>query len=543
MVLFLSNRLRRDKDRKDMADRILNLTLEIIYLLTGEDYTVVKKTSGERVTPSSRPDVSGGRSRNQNTMTEPSPPSLIPERKNNEKILDLTKQIIELLTGEGEGATGGKMEVTPGTEMYVSSGQQYKEEETPVDISPDGPTDHNVPTRCLTSGYYQGCQKQNPRIPQDYQGEDLPDIKVEVVAEEMCKEEEIPVDVGPDGCSEECGPQDCPRHLYPNDGILQVHQGEDVSGNKEAMNSIEEETYGSPDLQSKTAGIPGDISRDYSTGHMDGHVRLSPDCGSEDKSGASLDIPNTTPCLWNRELSSGHKMPFCLSESVHNGSATNMSPNSDCGIHRESLEEWPYSCLECGKSFKRKDHLKRHQRLHQDERPFSCSECGKGFNHISVLVEHQRIHTGERPFLCMECGKSFIYKRALFAHQKTHSGEKPFICLECGKRFTRKSILTDHEKIHTGEKPFLCLECGKSFTQRSVFVKHQTVHTGEKPFSCSECGRRFARKSGLLLHEKIHSGEKPFICSECDKRFTNKRALVRHQKIHTTEKPLGAETL
>ncbi|KAM3913803.1 uncharacterized protein RB166_018967 isoform 3-T4 [Leptodactylus fuscus] len=536
---FMTDQPRTDKDRKDMADRILKLTLEIIYLLTGEDYTVVKKTSGERVAPSSRPNVSGGRSRNQKTMTESPPPSLIPERKNNEKILDLTKQIIELLTGEGEDVTNVKVKETPGTEMCVSSGQQCKEEDMPVDISPDGPTDHNVPGRCLTAVYTQSWQEKNPRIPHDYQGEDLPDIKVEVVVEEMCecKEEEIPVHVGPDGCSEECDPQECPRHLYPNDGILQVHQAEDVSGIKDEATCIEEETYGSPDLQSKTEGIPGDISPDAFTRDTERHyLFLSRNCGSEGLSGTFLNDPSISQVFWNRDPLSGHKKPSpYLSKMVHETKSFSLSKHRRTLRAQENLR-----CIECGKSFTRKDHLKRHQRLHQDERPFSCSECGKGFNHFSVLVEHQRIHTGERPFLCMECGKSFIYKSALLVHQKIHTGEKPFICLECGKRFTRKSILTDHERIHTGEKPFLCLECGRSFTQRSVFVKHQRIHTGEKPFSCSECGKCFARKSCLLIHEKIHSGEKPFICSECGKQFTLKRNLVRHQKIHTREKPFAS---
>ncbi|KAG8550056.1 hypothetical protein GDO81_029102 [Engystomops pustulosus] len=79
-----------DKDRDRMAARILDLALEIISLITGEDYTVVKKSSGECVTPR----VSGGWT--QSPITEPPPHSLIHEQK----ILELTSRITELLSGE-----------------------------------------------------------------------------------------------------------------------------------------------------------------------------------------------------------------------------------------------------------------------------------------------------------------------------------------------------------------------------------------------------------------------------------------------------------
>ncbi|KAM3921460.1 gastrula zinc finger protein XlCGF66.1-like [Leptodactylus fuscus] len=83
-----------DKDK--MAEKILHLTLEILHQLTGEDYTVVKKTSSGRCqTP-----VSDGWGRTLNPIPGPPPHSLIQEEINGQKILELTNKIIELLTGE-----------------------------------------------------------------------------------------------------------------------------------------------------------------------------------------------------------------------------------------------------------------------------------------------------------------------------------------------------------------------------------------------------------------------------------------------------------
>ncbi|XP_077155008.1 gastrula zinc finger protein XlCGF53.1-like [Ranitomeya variabilis] len=91
MGLSFNDPLKMEQDRSHMAARILDLTLEIIYWITGEGHTVVK-TSGECVT--SR--VSGGRSRTPSGITEPPPHSLIHEQK----ILELTHRITELLSGE-----------------------------------------------------------------------------------------------------------------------------------------------------------------------------------------------------------------------------------------------------------------------------------------------------------------------------------------------------------------------------------------------------------------------------------------------------------
>ncbi|KAM8923995.1 gastrula zinc finger protein XlCGF66.1-like [Pelodytes ibericus] len=88
-----------EKDRDRMTDKILNLTLEILYLLTGEVYVSAEKPS--EPVPSSRSlHVSEGSCRTQISSTEPLPHSLIHQRDNDQKILELTNKIIQLLTGE-----------------------------------------------------------------------------------------------------------------------------------------------------------------------------------------------------------------------------------------------------------------------------------------------------------------------------------------------------------------------------------------------------------------------------------------------------------
>ncbi|XP_075207169.1 gastrula zinc finger protein XlCGF66.1-like [Anomaloglossus baeobatrachus] len=73
-----------DKDKEKMGERILHLTLEILFWLTGEDCTVVSEGWGRPLSPI--------------TGTPPHPP--IHEDINDQKILELTYKMIELLTGE-----------------------------------------------------------------------------------------------------------------------------------------------------------------------------------------------------------------------------------------------------------------------------------------------------------------------------------------------------------------------------------------------------------------------------------------------------------
>ncbi|KAM4031932.1 oocyte zinc finger protein XlCOF29-like [Anomaloglossus baeobatrachus] len=93
---FPTDLSKMDMDRENMAERIIHLTLEILFRLTGEDYTVVKKTSSERC----QDPVSEGWGRPLSPITGPPLHPLIHEDINDQKILELTHKMIELLTGE-----------------------------------------------------------------------------------------------------------------------------------------------------------------------------------------------------------------------------------------------------------------------------------------------------------------------------------------------------------------------------------------------------------------------------------------------------------
>ena len=161
---------------------------------------------------------------------------------------------------------------------------------------------------------------------------------------------------------------------------------------------------------------------------------------------------------------------------------------------------------------------------------FPCSYCEYSSDYKQHLIRHERIHNGDKPYKCNYCAKTFAKGTTLVDHERIHTGEKPFQCKYCDKSFAQRSALLRHERIHTGEKPFKCKHCNKSFKDRSTQVRHERIHTGEKPVKCTYCCKSFSNKYNLVQHERIHRGEKPYSCNHCNRSFTQNSSLTRHKK-------------
>ncbi|XP_075430794.1 gastrula zinc finger protein XlCGF66.1-like isoform X2 [Ascaphus truei] len=161
-----------NKDKRLMTEMILNHTLEIIYLLTREDYIVVRK-NGDRITDSSRPCVPEGFCRTQRPDMDHPTNSLIHERSNDkklmsEKILELTNKIIHLLTGEvpikcDDVAVYFSMEEWEYLEGHRESYKDVMENHQNLSTL-DESMRRNTPAGCRTPLCSPGCVNDDNRV-------------------------------------------------------------------------------------------------------------------------------------------------------------------------------------------------------------------------------------------------------------------------------------------------------------------------------------------------------------------------------------------
>ncbi|XP_054461508.1 zinc finger protein 79-like [Anoplopoma fimbria] len=169
-------------------------------------------------------------------------------------------------------------------------------------------------------------------------------------------------------------------------------------------------------------------------------------------------------------------------------------------------------------------------------------------NNDDVSVSGSRCRAGKKPLSCSECGKTFKKKTHLKIHMRSHTGEKPFSCSVCKKCFSQSGNLQKHMRIHTGGEPFSCSDCGKRVGSQESLKKHMKIHTEEKVFNCSLCCKKITGKCNLDEHMRKHTEEKRFSCSVCSQKFIwfyqlRKHKCVGHQssQLHQTEEDGEAE--
>uniref|UniRef100_A0A8C5WC94 C2H2-type domain-containing protein n=1 Tax=Leptobrachium leishanense TaxID=445787 RepID=A0A8C5WC94_9ANUR len=462
-----------DTARDLLSQRILDLTLEMIFLLTGEGHMVVKIR--ETVSDSSRHQISEGHSRSQSFNTEPPLHSGIDEQ-NHEKILELTNKIIRLLSGEVpircEDVTN-----------YVERHKDLYEDVMMEDHQPVITLDKSV------SGEFHppvslwdiGCENGSEIISNNVEKDLNKTRKRRAESATYTERESL--------ASEE-------RHV-PEKEIYPITEPTEYSpvDIKEEPTSCDEGNLTDPDMYEP----PEHTQTKWNIGEYL-KSNLNPVEINHSKSLIKSRKPGyriyPIDLLTHNSVYKGHSAPASEMGKVSYNDSDLVILETDC------REEPSFSNFYAENSSP--ESADDHQDLHTEE-PFSCPECGNCFSDHNALKKHQRLHKGMTQFKCTVCENYFTCASHLKAHKKIHTGEKTWICTECGKSFRCASQLAQHKRIHTGEKPFKCTDCGKCFADASNLGRHKMIHTGEKPFNCTECGKRFTRARSLADHKRIHT--------------------------------------
>ncbi|XP_023213048.1 zinc finger protein 90-like [Centruroides sculpturatus] len=159
-------------------------------------------------------------------------------------------------------------------------------------------------------------------------------------------------------------------------------------------------------------------------------------------------------------------------------------------------DEYKYSCDICNKHFKTKQYLPKHKLIHCKKSNIKgenecCDICGKRVLYGNGRLEiHKRTH---KTHACKICGKEFKWKAVLLKHEATHSEDRPFKCDICNKSYKRKEHLKSHHVTHTDERNYVCQVCNKRFKTKGTLIAHKIVHNNQFNHTSKICNKNFKR--------------------------------------------------
>ncbi|OCT63053.1 uncharacterized protein znf684.L [Xenopus laevis] len=374
-------------DNKPMTERIVNEALEVIYLLTGQEWTVVKKDSIQR----------GINQMNGEIPIKRGDVAVYFSMDEWEYLDEHRDRYLNLLMDEH----------LPFTQFKIP--EDWGEEETTNQDMLDDPY-------------------VDPPLSEDQEDDDDDSSMSDWHPDQNYR----PKTDASSSSDEESSAPKSKRRSIKKSRSESDSDNETSSEHSKSSNPLPADTQEPPDTEPRKCN-GCDITFPNKS-QLDLHLTLSPEClmfvGPEDED----EKPEVLP-----EKKNTHDCEECGKSFTRKAE---LRKHKKKHIKRKSIK-----CEDCGRRFFYRSQFLIHRRVHTGERPYQCKECGAQFGHKCSLVIHQKKHTGEARFTCGKCGRQFEAKAKLNKHVKIHERET-VSCPQCSKCFTYKAALFKHLKVH-----------------------------------------------------------------------------------------------
>ncbi|XP_063814107.1 oocyte zinc finger protein XlCOF8.4-like [Pseudophryne corroboree] len=585
------------EDKSHVAERLLNITLEVIYLMTGEHYVVTKK-SAESVTSNSHLFGSGELGRTQSPITVPPPHSLIHERDNEQKILELTNKIIQLLTGEvySQGHRNLYKDLV-GENLEVLNLQVTSENRFHATIS--SPAEDVRDVKCTQKATFLNANTKNP---------DENSTNHEVGGHRDNIENIFPhirVESSPCGVKDICSSTDQTQVEYT---CIKIEESDSCDGDNLTDTDNYTPTYHTPYSSTHIKEEPvscdgGDLTHPDNYGST-GHTQYTSTHSKEEPAlcdgGNLTDTGMYTP-IGHTQYTSTHIKEEPVSCDGGDLTHTDMyTPTGHIQYTSTHIKEEPASCdggdLTHTDMYTPTGHT-QYTCTHIKEEPSSCD--GGDLTHTDMYTpaghtQYTSTHIKEDPASCdggnptdTDMDTSTDHAQYIVAHIKeecvscdggnlTDTGSNPVsltltpspvsdsstpcvsqphppvavnihlvsINIYPPVSMPRQPDNTQNTSIDDKEEPMSSDEGDITDTDLYTPTNHTqytSTHAKEEnqsedqQFVCLYCLRVFSRASNLVRHVNLHSRESPFVCTDCGKSFDGSRKLLIHQKSHSGE--------